>query len=135
LEAYYNQFYTIDNLMKEQTEINSRVFLAIEENRIVGFVRIRETNEAKDKLGSHIVELHRLYVLTSAQGKAVGKNLMHKAIEYAREKKYEWIWLGVWEKNVKAQKFYAAFGFEKFSEHTFWQGVEPQLDWMLKKKL
>jgi hypothetical protein len=41
----------------------------------------------------------------------------------------------VWEKNFKAQQFYSRWGFERFSEHTFWMGDDPQVDWLLKKKL
>jgi diamine N-acetyltransferase len=41
----------------------------------------------------------------------------------------------VWERNFNAQAFYAKWGFEKFSEHTFWMGDDPQTDWLLKKKL
>jgi ribosomal protein S18 acetylase RimI-like enzyme len=60
---------------------------------------------------------------------------MEKTMDYATSNKFEWIWLGVWEKNYKAQQFYARWGFERFSEHTFWMGDDPQVDWLLKKKL
>lgn len=135
MEAYFNDAYSIENLEKEQSEYNSKLLLAIEADRIVGFVRLRECDEVKDILGNNTVELQRLYVLTSAQGKSVGKTLMQAALHYAREKNYEWIWLGVWERNFIAQRFYIHHGFEKFSEHTFWMGDDPQIDWLLKKKL
>jgi ribosomal protein S18 acetylase RimI-like enzyme len=45
------------------------------------------------------------------------------------------MWLGVWEKNFRAQKFYEKWGFEKFSEHVFLMGDDPQIDWLLKKPL
>jgi ribosomal protein S18 acetylase RimI-like enzyme len=133
--AYFNDAYSLVNLEKEQSEINSKLFLATEDKRIIGFVRLRESDEVKDKLGVNTVEIQRLYVLTSAQGKSVGKKLMQVACDYAHTRKYEWIWLGVWERNFNAQKFYSRYGFEKFSEHTFWMGDDPQVDWLLKKKL
>jgi ribosomal protein S18 acetylase RimI-like enzyme len=43
---------------------------------------------------------------------------MEASLTYVQENKYEWIWLGVWERNFKAQRFYEAWGFESFSEHT-----------------
>jgi ribosomal protein S18 acetylase RimI-like enzyme len=135
MEAYFNDAYSRENLKKELSEINSKLFLATEDNRIIGFMRLRESDEVKDKLGDNTVEIQRLYVLTSAQGKSVGKKLMEVAFDYARTKNYEWIWLGVWERNFNAQKFYIRYGFEKFSEHTFWMGDDPQVDWLLKKKL
>ncbi|MDZ7650391.1 MAG: GNAT family N-acetyltransferase [Cytophagales bacterium] len=101
----------------------------------MGFVRLRECDEVRSLLGDNALELQRLYVLTLAQGKSVGKLLMDMAMQYAIQKKYDWIWLGVWERNFKAQEFYKRWGFEKFSEHTFWMGDDPQVDWLLKKKL
>lgn len=99
----------------------------------MGFVRLRQSNEAASYLGNNTIELQRLYVLTSAQGKSIGKRLMEKALDYAIAQQVEWIWLGVWEKNYKAQQFYARYGFERFSEHTFWMGDDPQIDWLLRK--
>ncbi|MBP9925174.1 MAG: GNAT family N-acetyltransferase [Cyclobacteriaceae bacterium] len=133
--AFFNEAYTEAAFEKEYHEPNSRTYLAWDSNKIVGFLRLRECDEVKTILGTTTVELQRLYVLTAAQGKSVGRLLMEKALGWAWEKKYEWIWLGVWEKNFKAQKFYQKWGFEKFSEHVFQMGDDPQIDWLLRKKL
>ena len=37
----------------------------------------------------------------------------------AKSRGFEWAWLGVWERNFKAQDFYYRFGFERFSEHQY----------------
>jgi diamine N-acetyltransferase len=135
MEAYFSESYNLTTLIKELTEPDSKLFLACEDEKIVGFSRLRESNEVADLLGKNVVELQRLYVLTDVHGKSVGKLLMESSLHYAREKKYDWIWLGVWERNFKAQHFYSKWGFEKFSEHVFWMGDDAQTDWLLKKKL
>jgi diamine N-acetyltransferase len=135
MEAYFNNAYSQISLTNEFTEPGSKLFLAIADGKIIGFVRLRECDEVKDILGDNTVELQRLYVLTAWQGKSVGNELIKAALTYAVDRKYDWIWLGVWERNFNAQKFYMRYGFEKFSEHTFWQGDDPQIDWLLKKKL
>jgi diamine N-acetyltransferase len=135
MKAYLEEAYNLEVLTKEFDEKGSKIFLACEDEKIIGFVRLRESNEVKEILGDSTVELQRLYVLTEAHGKSIGKLLMESAMRYATEKNYEWIWLGVWERNFKAQEFYKKLGFEKFSEHTFWMGTDPQIDWLLKKKL
>jgi ribosomal protein S18 acetylase RimI-like enzyme len=61
--------------------------------------------------------------------------LMQHALNLAADLKVDWIWLGVWEKNPKAQKFYEQWGFERFSEHIFQMGEESQTDWLMKKKI
>ena len=60
---------------------------------------------------------------------------MQLAIDIATEGKFDWIWLGVWEFNPRAQKFYQKWGFEKFSEHAFYMGEEKQTDWLMRKAL
>ena len=133
--AFFEQAYNLRTLINELHEANSLLLIACDNNQIVGFSRLRESDEVTDLLGDNTIELQRLYVLTKAQGKSVGKLLMESSLRYAVSKNYDWIWLGVWEKNFKAQEIYKRWGFEKFSEHTFWQGDDPQIDWLLKKKL
>lgn len=135
MKSFMEESYNLTSLTNELSEINSKLFLACEENKIIGFSRLRESEEVRTILGENTLELHRLYVLTEAQGKSVGKLLMEASLRYASEKGYNWIWLGVWDRNFNAQRFYSKWGFEKFSEHIFWMGDDAQTDWLLKKKL
>ncbi len=135
MDAFLSDTYSLEKLEEEFIEKNSKLFLAFDGNDVVGFLRLRESDEVLKFLGKNAVELQRLYVLTSAHGKSVGRLLMEKSMIHANQNNYEWIWLGVWEKNYKAQKFYKNWGFEKFSEHTFWMGDDPQIDWLFKKRL
>lgn len=50
-------------------------------------------------------------------GKGIAKQLIDFAENYAKENNYEVIWLGVWEHNIRAKKFYEKNGF-KDSGHT-----------------
>jgi diamine N-acetyltransferase len=102
---------------------------------IVGFLRLRKSDEVADKLGNNSIELHRLYIHPDYKGMGIGNKLMETALTYSRQSKFDWIWLGVWEKNLNAQKVYAKWGFEKFSEHTFHMGNDAQTDWLMKKAL
>jgi diamine N-acetyltransferase len=135
MKAFFESAYSLEAFEKEFHEPDAHIYLAWEEDHLLGFLRLRECDEVRSLLGNNALELQRLYVLTSAQGKSVGRLLMEAALAYAIQKKYDWMWLGVWERNFKAQGFYKAWGFEKFSEHTFWMGDDPQIDWLLKRKL
>jgi diamine N-acetyltransferase len=135
LQAFFDTNYNLPQLEQEFYEPDSKLYLALENQEVVGFIRLRKTDEVASYLGKNVIELQRLYVLTAAQGKSVGRLLMEKALDYAVSNQFEWIWLGVWEKNFRAQQFYYRWGFERFSEHTFWMGDDPQVDWLLKKKL
>jgi diamine N-acetyltransferase len=127
LQVFFDTNYNLPQLEQEFYEPDSKLYLALENQEVVGFIRLRKTDEVASYLGEN--------VLTAAQGKSVGRLLMEKALNYAVSNQFEWIWLGVWEKNFRAQQFYYRWGFECFSEHTFWMGDDPQVDWLLKKKL
>jgi diamine N-acetyltransferase len=135
MSAFLNEAYSQQKLEQEFHEPKSVLYLACEGNRIAGFLRLRRSSEVEYKLGSNTIELQRLYIHKDFQNQKVGKMLMQKAIDYAIEKRFEWIWLGVWEQNFNAQRFYEKWGFEKFGEHVFQMGDDPQIDWLLKKKL
>ncbi len=135
VNAYIDRAYGLDTLQKELTEPASRNYLAFFENELAGFMRLRESTEVEHLLGKDTVELQRLYVLEKFHGQKIGAALMHEAMDYAKRTDYTWIWLGVWEENLKAQQFYIRWGFERFSEHVFQMGEDAQTDWLLKIKV
>jgi len=45
------------------------------------------------------------------------------------------VWLGVWEENPRAIKFYKKNGFVEFDKHTFVLGEDEQTDILMKKIL
>jgi len=135
MEAVLKEAYDADTLEREWREEGSVCYLAWEGNNLIGFVRLRLNDEAEDRLGKNTIELQRLYVHPDHQGKKTGSLLMKQVVDYSSKQGYDWVWLGVWERNYKAQEFYAKWGFEKFSEHIFQMGDDPQVDWLLRKRV
>lgn len=78
------------------------------------------------------LEVQRIYVLGKYKGKHIGKSLMEKTIEIGKENDLNYIWLGVWEHNVGAIRFYEMLGFEKFDSHIFVLGEDEQTDNLMK---
>jgi len=134
MQAFLDSVYSLENLKRELEEVSSRNYLALVDDQLAGFMRLRVTDEVTHLLGPNTIELQRLYVDTTLKGQGIGSLLMQEALEYAASRPFDWIWLGVWEKNVAAQAFYARWGFERFSEHVFQMGDDPQTDWLLKRK-
>lgn len=135
MEAFLSEVYSLEKLEAEFYEPGSVLFLASEAEVVIGFLRLRLNDEVSRQLGTNTIELQRLYIHSMHQGKKAGYLLMEKAMEYAKTTKFDWIWLGVWERNFVAQKFYQRWGFERFGEHVFQMGDDPQIDWVLKKNL
>ena len=134
-QNFVDEAYTLEQFAKELNEPNSQYYLAWEGTEAAGYLRLRLSNEVEHELGTNTIELQRLYIHPNHQGKKIGSLLMETALNYALANKFDWIWLGVWEYNFRAQAFYKKYGFEKFSQHVFQVGDDPQIDWLLKKKL
>lgn len=81
------------------------------------------------------LEIERIYVLKEFYGKKTGQLLYEKAIQIAREKNAEYIWLGVWEENQRAISFYKKNGFVEFDKHLFKLCSDEQIDIMMKLQL
>ena len=52
-----------------------------------------------------------------------------------KEMGYKKVWLGVWEKNFRAIRFYKKYGFKKFGQHKFLLGNDLQTDYLLEMDL
>jgi len=78
------------------------------------------------------MEIERIYVLQSMHGKRVGHLLLQTAISEAVASSMEFLWLGVWEQNVKAIQFYKRHGFVAFGTHVFMLGNDAQTDILMK---
>ncbi len=58
---------------------------------------------------------------------------MDKAVEIARAEGYDTMWLGVWERNFKAQAFYVKSGFTQVGQHVFRLGTDDQTDLIMSR--
>jgi diamine N-acetyltransferase len=135
MTKFLNEQFTKGRLMLEVGAPGNTFFLAYDAQNVAGYIKLREGKKAEDLHPSTSIEIARLYVLKEYIGKGLGKILMQAALNEAREKQKEWIWLGVWEHNLRAIQFYTAWGFQKFGECDFLLGDDVQHDWLMKKNL
>jgi ribosomal protein S18 acetylase RimI-like enzyme len=60
---------------------------------------------------------------------------MDACFELAQKEGFDTIWLGVWEFNPRAQRFYEKNGFSFVGKHTFVLGTDPQTDLLMQKEI
>lgn len=135
MRVYMDENFTVEATRKDLADKNVVIFIAEIEDKVVGYAKLQKNSAEKCVKAKNPVELCRLYVLQKFIGKGIGAKLMNACLDFAREKNSDFIWLGVWEFNFRAQKFYAKFGFEKCGEHIFQLGSDSQIDWVLQKRL
>jgi len=68
-------------------------------------------------------------------GQSIGQTLLNFALNLAAEQKCTTVWLGVWERNYRALRFYQKNGFQPFDRHIFQVGDDPQWDILMKKEI
>ena len=136
LADYFDKTYSLEVLGQELANPESLHILAEVNGRPAAFLKTNWGAAQIEKELDLAYETQRLYVLQEFQGQGIGRALFEYALQLAHESGASWAWLGVWEKNFKAQKFYAKYGFEKFSQHAFRVSQDKvDVDWLLKKKL
>jgi ribosomal protein S18 acetylase RimI-like enzyme len=74
------------------------------------------------------VELARLYVHRDHHGRGIAQTLMDAAVDAARELGGAILWLGVWEHNPRAIRFYEKCGFRDVGSQPFVLGSDLQTD-------
>ena len=81
------------------------------------------------------MEVERIYVLRRFQDRGLGGRLIDAAAEIAGERGKDYLWLGVWERNDGAIRFYRRHGFREFGTHMFDLGGEPQRDLLMRRDI
>ena len=135
MQKYLDNNLSVNKLKNELSDENSAFYFASADNQVIGYLKINfgsAQTEIKDKSA---IEIERIYVLKEFHGKKVGQILYNKAIEIAKQTKAAYVWLGVWEKNLRAINFYKKNGFLEFDKHIFKLGDDEQTDIMMRLEL
>lgn len=122
-------------MSQELNNADSKFFFLQVGPEITGYLKVNQASAQSENLGSDHFELERIYLRQKFQHQGLGKVLLDYSLKLAREANKQIIWLGVYEKNLSAQKFYAKNGFKRFSQHTYQVGNDQQIDYLLEKKL
>jgi ribosomal protein S18 acetylase RimI-like enzyme len=135
MQGFIEQYFNKEQVLSELQNANDFYFIAFVDGRAAGYVRIKEeVSDVEIIKKRKAIELKRIYVLKEYHLRKVGAALMNFALDFAKQKNYDLIWLGVWEHNERAKSFYKKFGFEDSGvEHPFPIGNTPQTDvWFYK---
>jgi ribosomal protein S18 acetylase RimI-like enzyme len=109
--------------------------LAFNGDALIGFARIGAFKLPIAQDGARVVELHKLYVDRDAKGTGVAHALMRWAIETAQSDGADAMYLGVYQGNDRAQRFYARYGFEIVGEYLFAVGQTRDPEYIMRARL
>jgi len=135
MKFHLDNHFTQEKLSAEILNRDSKFFFAIHEGTPVGYLKINQGAAQTVLPNDQAVEIERIYVDRILKGNGIGKTFISKAVEIANASQAKYLWLGVWENNEPAIRFYEKNGFEKFSKHIFKLGDDEQTDLLLMKIL
>ncbi|AGB22989.1 acetyltransferase [Mycobacterium sp. JS623] len=116
------------------------VLAARDDGRITGYAMlIRGLPDDDDVQGAvtlrPAIELSKIYVLPGSHGAGVSAALMAAALQYASDVGAKCVWLGVNQRNLRAQRFYTKQGFTINGTKTFRLGAGIENDYVMVRPL
>lgn len=135
MAAYLAASFSVARLTEELTDPLSVFFVAEVDGSAAGYAKLHSGEVSAGVEGQRPIELVRLYVSQEWFGREVGPALMRRCIDEARELGFQTIWLGVWERNHRAQAFYRKWDFCEVGEHIFQLGSDPQRDVVMQRAI
>lgn len=135
LDAYMQKAFDVRQVASELADPKSVFLLADLDGELAGYSKLVIDYIEPGVTAERPIELNRLYSRQEHLGKGVGQALMEECLERARSEDRDVMWLGVWEYNPRAQRFYEKNGFRIVGKHTFLLGSDPQTDLLMQRDL
>lgn len=124
-----------EQLLAELAQPDSLFYFAMVDNQIAGYVKLNRLEAQTASDWHNALEIERIYIVKAMQNKGIGKFLINECQRIAKNLAAQQLWLGVWENNDNAIKFYEKQGFTKAGTKPFVLGKEKQLDFIMLKHL
>ena len=135
LNYYMRQAFNVEQISAELADAKNIFLIAEIDGEAAGYAKIIIDNIEPGITAERPVELSRLYSHQKHLGQGVGQTLMDACFDRARAEGRDVMWLGVWEFNPRAQRFYEKNGFRIVGSHVFQLGKDAQTDLLMEKQL
>ena len=132
---YVKESFNSEQLKMELNNFNSQFYVAYLNTKVVGYLKINVGDAQTETISKNALEVHRIYVLQKYHGKNIGQLLIDEVKKIAQHSSVDCIWLGVWEENHRALRFYTKNGFIVFDKHVFTLGNDDQTDLLMQLSL
>jgi diamine N-acetyltransferase len=119
--------------LAEIRESNRETWVAELDSRLIAYVLLQFDATSPVSSGKRSVEIQRFYVDASHHGAGLAHQLMAHVLARADATGNAVLWLGVWDRNLRALAFYRKWGFEVAGEHIFKVGNDPQRDLLMRR--
>ena len=131
MDIYLATAFTPEVQARELSDEGSLFLIARVDGVPAGYTRLRFDDAPACVGGVRPMELARFYADLPWIGHGVGQALMEAAFAVASSRGCDVVWLDVWERNPRAIRFYAKWGFKVIGEQKFLLGTDVQNDLLM----
>lgn len=135
MDTYLHSAYNLQKLRSELANPSSEYYFLYADQQLAGYMKLNETPAQTDINDPESLEVQRIYVYGKFQGMGLGRYLLTTALQTAARRGKKYVWLGAWENNEKALRFYHKMGFHAVGTHPFYMGNDRQTDYIMRKDL
>lgn len=135
MNEYLKENFSSPKLLEELINNHSIYYAVFFKGSPAAYMKVNFMEAQTEKGYPDSLEIQRIYVLKKYKGQQMGRKLIGQAVETAKRNGLKYIWLGVWEHNTAAKKFYEKLGFVKIDTHVFLLGEDEQTDEIMKLNL
>jgi len=119
----------------ELEDPSNTVFLAERDGDAIGYIMVRESRIPSCIAADDALEIARLYARKATLGTGVGATLMQRALAEAAGRGKDAVWLGVWDRNARAIRFYEEWDFHPAGTQPFLLGSDLQTDLVMVRRI
>jgi ribosomal protein S18 acetylase RimI-like enzyme len=135
MELYLTKCLSIEQLYTEMNAPGSEFYVGRTGDETVAYLKLNHHNSKHDAQDRTGLEIERIYVEETYLGKGIGPAMFSFVLKVAKERLSTHLWLGVWEHNARAIRFYEKLEFTPFGTHVFKLGNDAQTDVLMRKEL
>ncbi len=135
MAAYCAQAFGEDALHRQLETLGTSFWFLEKDGVLAGYMKLNMGSAQTDFHGENALEIERIYVAAGFMGHGLGGYMLGQAARLAREAGKDFLWLGVWEHNTRAIRFYESHGFRPAGTHAFLLGDDAQTDIIMRLDL
>lgn len=110
MKAYLEKAFNRERLETELSIADSQFLFIYVNHKVAGYMKVNINDAQTENMGVESLEIERVYIKKEFQKHGLGKVLLYKAIEMAKEHHKTNIWLGVWRKMKMPSHFMKRWG-------------------------
>ena len=135
LANYLAETFSEDVIASELADPDTYFFIVHRGGPAVGYAKLRDKDPHSSVPSPNAIELQRIYLVERVWRTGIGEQLLSHCIEFARSKGKNVLWLGVWEENPRAIRFYRKHGFTRVGTLEFPYGSTVGINAVMQLEL